>query len=83
MDCGGQFKAMKFVHAIEVMTNLCFIALIIPSLSRILDLCDMGVLSNIGRVLDDCTVGSNVRNDTLHHLELWDVPVFNGLVPLA
>ena len=65
------------------MTNLRFVALIVPSPSRILDLCDMGMLSNIGGVLDDYTVGSNVGNDTLHHLELWDVPVFNGLVPLA
>ena len=83
MNCCGQFKVPKFVGEVKVTTNLCFVALVVPSLSWILDLHDMSVLSNIGRVLDDCTVGSNVRDHTLHHLKLWDVPVVNGLVSLS
>ena len=82
-NCCGQFKVPKFVGVVKVTTNLHFIALVVPSPSWILDLCDMSVLSNISRVLDDCTVGLNVRDHTLHHLELWDVPVVNGLVSLS
>lgn len=83
MNCSGQFEAAKLVCMVEIMTNLCFVVQIVSCMGRVFDFCYMGMLHDISRELDNGTIGSHIRHNTLHHLKFQDVPITNWPVPLA
>ena len=77
MSHSGQFEAAKLVRMVKITTNLHFVALIVSCLGRVFDFHYMGMLCDISRELDNSTIGSNIRHNTLHHLEFQDVPIVN------
>ena len=68
---------------VKVTTDLCLILSVVACLSRVFDFSNMGMFCNVGRELNGHTISLNIWDDALHHLELWDEPIINGLVSLA
>ena len=82
-NCSGQFKVVKLICMVEITTNLHFVVLIVSHLGRVFDFCYMGMLHDSSIELDNGTIGSNIRHNSLHHPKFWDVPITNWPVPLA
>ena len=74
---------MEFICMVKITANLRLIVLIISCMSWVLDFGNVCALCNIGRRLNDSTIGSDVWNDALHKLELWDIPIINWPISLS